>query len=84
MIDFCLTKTLVTDETTNFTSLELEWASKNSLMQRAGRVGRVDEGRVYRLIHKEFYKVRILSVKNSFHLKINQFRLEIILLVVST
>lgn len=61
VIDFCLTKMLVTDESTNFTSLELEWASKNSLMQRAGRVGRVGEGRVYRMIHKEFYKVRNTS-----------------------
>ncbi|KAK7595428.1 hypothetical protein V9T40_013253 [Parthenolecanium corni] len=55
VIDFCLTKTMVTDPITNFCHLKLEWASKNSLEQRAGRVGRVSDGRVYRLITEDFY-----------------------------
>lgn len=57
VIDFCLTKTMVTDPITNFCHLKLEWASKNSLEQRAGRVGRVSDGRVYRLITEDFYNV---------------------------
>lgn len=62
VIDFCLTKALVTDSLTGCTSLELEWASKNSLRQRAGRVGRVAAGRVYRMISREFYEtVRTIS-----------------------
>lgn len=57
VIDFCLTKTMVTDQQTNFCHLKLEWASKNSLDQRAGRVGRVSDGRVFRLITEDFYQV---------------------------
>lgn len=57
VIDFCLTKSLVKDTFMNFCTLKLEWASKNSLEQRAGRVGRVSDGRVYRLIIKNFYAV---------------------------
>ena len=37
------------------TCLRLEWASKANCKQRAGRAGRVSNGRVFRLIHKEFY-----------------------------
>lgn len=56
VIDFCLTKNLVTDSNTNFSSLQLQWASKSNCMQRAGRAGRVMNGRVYRLVPKEFYQ----------------------------
>lgn len=42
---------------TNFQSLELAWASKANCDQRAGRTGRVIDGRVYRLVPKEFYEV---------------------------
>lgn len=56
VIDFCLTRVLVTDEETNLASLRLAWASKNSCIQRAGRAGRVAGGRVYKMIHEEFYK----------------------------
>ncbi|XP_063991815.1 probable ATP-dependent RNA helicase spindle-E [Diachasmimorpha longicaudata] len=56
IIDFCLTKQLVTDTTTNFHSLELTWASHANCQQRAGRTGRVMDGRVYRLVPKLFYQ----------------------------
>nr|CAD7401835.1 unnamed protein product [Timema cristinae] len=56
VIDFCLTKHLVCDPKTNFTSLQLSWASKTNCIQRAGRSGRVAEGRVYRLVPEYFYE----------------------------
>ncbi|CAL1265541.1 unnamed protein product [Larinioides sclopetarius] len=55
VIDFCLTKSLVTDPATNYTCLQLEWASKANCVQRKGRAGRVDIGKVYRLIPLAFY-----------------------------
>lgn len=55
MIDFCLMKVLVADPSTNFTSLQLSWASKTNCDQRAGRAGRVRDGRVYRLVTDLFY-----------------------------
>ncbi|KAL0275900.1 UNVERIFIED_CONTAM: hypothetical protein PYX00_003620 [Menopon gallinae] len=55
VIDFCLTKCLKTDDYSNFTSLQHCWASQSNCIQRAGRVGRVMEGRVYRMVYKEFY-----------------------------
>nr|B3M383.1 RecName: Full=Probable ATP-dependent RNA helicase spindle-E; AltName: Full=Homeless [Drosophila ananassae] len=59
VIDFCLTKVLVTDTATNFSSLRLTWASKANCRQRAGRVGRLRSGRVYRMVHKLFYKTNM-------------------------
>ena len=56
VIDFCLTKKLNCDPETNYTSLQLEWADKNSCEQRKGRCGRVKEGRVFRLVFKTFYE----------------------------
>ncbi|XP_078036812.1 putative ATP-dependent RNA helicase spindle-E isoform X2 [Augochlora pura] len=56
VIDFCLTKQLVIDPKTNFRCLELTWASKASCKQRAGRTGRVMDGRVYRLVPQTFYE----------------------------
>uniref|UniRef100_A0A1I8QEN2 Probable ATP-dependent RNA helicase spindle-E n=1 Tax=Stomoxys calcitrans TaxID=35570 RepID=A0A1I8QEN2_STOCA len=56
VIDFCLTKVLVTDSSTNFTTLQLNWASKANCRQRSGRAGRVMNGRVYRLVPRAFYK----------------------------
>lgn len=41
VIDFCLTKRLYTDPSTNYSCLRLEWADKNSCEQRKGRCGRV-------------------------------------------
>lgn len=60
MIDFCLVKQLVTDPKTNFQCLELSWASKVNCQQRAGRTGRIMDGRVYRLVPKNFYDVSII------------------------
>ncbi|KAI8129774.1 putative ATP-dependent RNA helicase spindle-E [Lucilia cuprina] len=56
VIDFCLTKALVTDTASNFTSLQLQWASKANCKQRAGRAGRVMNGRVYRLVPRYYYE----------------------------
>ncbi|XP_041969908.1 probable ATP-dependent RNA helicase spindle-E isoform X2 [Aricia agestis] len=55
VIDFCLMKVLVADQNTNFTSLQLAWASKTNCEQRSGRAGRVRDGRVYRLVTDKFY-----------------------------
>ncbi|XP_062974563.1 ATP-dependent RNA helicase TDRD9 [Elgaria multicarinata webbii] len=55
VIDFCLTKTLVCDESTNYQSLRLCWASKNNCNQRRGRAGRVSKGCCYRLLYKNFW-----------------------------
>ncbi|XP_068959813.1 ATP-dependent RNA helicase TDRD9 [Petaurus breviceps papuanus] len=55
VIDFCLTRTLVCDEDTNYQSLRLSWASKTSCNQRKGRAGRVSKGYCYRLINKDFW-----------------------------
>lgn len=64
VIDFCLIKHLITDPHTNFSCLELKWASKANCEQRAGRTGRVMDGRVYRLVPQTFYEV--ISVKKHF------------------
>ncbi|XP_011376782.1 ATP-dependent RNA helicase TDRD9 [Pteropus vampyrus] len=55
VIDFCLTRTLVCDEDTNYQSLRLTWASKTSCNQRKGRAGRVSKGYCYRLVHRDFW-----------------------------
>ncbi|XP_004603827.1 ATP-dependent RNA helicase TDRD9 [Sorex araneus] len=55
VIDFCLTRTLVCDEDTNYQSLRLSWASKTNCNQRKGRAGRVSKGYCYRLVHRDFW-----------------------------
>uniref|UniRef100_A0A182JZG9 Probable ATP-dependent RNA helicase spindle-E n=1 Tax=Anopheles christyi TaxID=43041 RepID=A0A182JZG9_9DIPT len=55
VIDFCLHRVLVADTLNNFTTLRTQWASRNNCIQRAGRTGRVMNGRVYRLVNKHFY-----------------------------
>lgn len=45
VIDFCLTRTLVCDEDTNYQSLRLSWASKTSCDQRKGEAFLVDTPR---------------------------------------
>uniref|UniRef100_A0A182RT96 Probable ATP-dependent RNA helicase spindle-E n=1 Tax=Anopheles funestus TaxID=62324 RepID=A0A182RT96_ANOFN len=55
VIDFCLHRLLVADTLNNFTTLRTQWASRNNCIQRAGRAGRVMNGRVYRLVNKFFY-----------------------------
>ena len=52
VIDFCLTRKSVTAKTQGYERLETRVASKANLTQRAGRVGRVDHGDVYRLISR--------------------------------
>ncbi|KAJ8309140.1 hypothetical protein KUTeg_014014 [Tegillarca granosa] len=56
VIDFCLTKNLISDPDTNYTSLQVEWASKANCIQRKGRAGRVTNGRVYRMVPRLFYE----------------------------
>lgn len=55
MIDFCLTRNLVTDRLTNFTSLRLSWACHTNCIQRSGRTGRTVDGKCYRLVSKQFF-----------------------------
>lgn len=55
VIDFCLTKTLITNPETNFPSLQLQWASRDNCVQRAGRTGRVMNGLCFRLVSEEFF-----------------------------
>lgn len=57
VIDFCLVKMIALDPVSNYQFLQLGWASKASCVQRAGRAGRVMDGRVYRLVAKAFYHV---------------------------
>lgn len=62
VIDFCLTKCLMTDTASTFTALRLCWASRNSCRQRSGRAGRVMNGRCYRLVYKTmFYVIWMIS-----------------------
>lgn len=51
-----MTKTLVVHTMTQYHTLQLSWASKTNCIQRAGRVGRVCSGRVYRLVTRDFYE----------------------------
>uniref|UniRef100_A0A182NP96 Probable ATP-dependent RNA helicase spindle-E n=1 Tax=Anopheles dirus TaxID=7168 RepID=A0A182NP96_9DIPT len=55
VIDFCLHRIQVADTANNFTTLRTRWASRNNCIQRAGRVGRVMNGRVYRLVSRNFF-----------------------------
>ena len=56
VIDFCLTKEKNYDSINQTDFLKLNWCSKANLKQRAGRIGRISNGFVYRLIHKKFYE----------------------------
>lgn len=56
VVDYCLIKELVVENSSNFTTLKVNWASKTNCIQRAGRAGRVRDGRVYRLVSKKFYE----------------------------
>jgi ATP-dependent RNA helicase TDRD9 len=59
VIDFCLTKLVTINQNSTMSSLQLEWAAKDSLEQRAGRTGRTCDGVVYRLIRRSFYNDRL-------------------------
>lgn len=50
VIDFCLNKQMVCDPETNYSCLQLIWASKANCDQRRGRAGRVAHGKCYRLV----------------------------------
>lgn len=39
----------------------MNWAAKANCIQRAGRAGRVANGRVYRLVNKYFYEVQLFA-----------------------
>ncbi|XP_050464010.1 probable ATP-dependent RNA helicase spindle-E isoform X2 [Cataglyphis hispanica] len=56
VIDFCLTKLLITEPGSNYQCLQLCWASKSNCQQRAGRAGRLMDGRVYRMVPRSFYE----------------------------
>ena len=59
VIDFCLTRTLVCDEDTNYQSLRLSWASKTSCEQRKGKVLVFQPKQVIWRLHKEQLTVDI-------------------------
>lgn len=46
---------MVMDRDTQYQSLQLQWASHVHCNQRKGRVGRVSDGRVYRLVSESFF-----------------------------
>ncbi|XP_023227156.1 ATP-dependent RNA helicase TDRD9-like [Centruroides sculpturatus] len=56
VIDFCLTKNLMSDPDTNYCQLQLAWAAKSNCKQRKGRAGRVSDGRCYRMVPYDFYE----------------------------
>lgn len=56
VIDFCLTKYTQTDSATGITQLKTDYASKMSMEQRAGRVGRTDVGQVIRLLYQDQFE----------------------------
>lgn len=61
-----MTKYLVTNSANNFTSLELDWASRNNCRQRSGRAGRVMHGRCYRMIPKRMFNVIWIMIRRNF------------------
>lgn len=46
----------------NYSMLVMNWASKSNCKQRAGRVGRVSNGRVYRLVPESLFSVSVLFI----------------------
>lgn len=50
-------KQLKNEMKSNYSMLVMTWASKSNCDQRAGRVGRVSDGRVYRLVPRTMYTV---------------------------
>lgn len=55
IIDFGLTKELVFNSVTKCERLQMQWACKAVMQQRAGRAGRVAEGVCFRLMPEVFY-----------------------------
>lgn len=57
VIDYCLCKSFLNcRDGPNMTYLSLEWSSKSSCDQRAGRTGRTNDGLVLRLVPYKFYQ----------------------------
>ena len=56
IIDFGLTKELIFNSITKCERLQMLWACKAVMQQRAGRAGRVAEGVCFRLMSAEFYE----------------------------
>lgn len=54
-------KQLKNEMKSNYSMLVMTWASKSNCEQRAGRVGRVADGRVYRLVTKNMFNVNSLN-----------------------
>ena len=65
VIDFCLTKKLISDPATNYSALQLLWADKNSCEQRKGRAGRVKAGRVYRMVFHVSMDLKKLNLEKK-------------------
>lgn len=59
VIDLGLTRELVYNPLTRVQIPKLKWASKASLNQRKGRIGRVSHGTCYRLMPKSFYETML-------------------------
>ena len=55
VIDFCLNKQMICDPETNYSCLQLIWASKANCDQRRGRAGRVAHGKCYRLVKQHLF-----------------------------
>lgn len=53
-------KQLKNETKSNYSMLVMTWASKSNCNQRSGRVGRVADGRVYRLVSKNMFDVNNL------------------------
>jgi HrpA-like RNA helicase len=56
VIDFCCCREVFFNQRTMTESLDLVWAAKSTMKQRAGRSGRVSEGTVFRLLPSFFYE----------------------------
>lgn len=56
VVDFCLTKIIMRDNTTRFPILKLIWSTREKSTQRAGRTGRCCPGKVFRMVPVDFYK----------------------------
>ena len=68
VIDFCLTKSIGCDSQTNYSCLRMDWASQDQCVQRKGRVGRVADGFVFRMVPEKFY----VSIVKQHRVKLRQ------------
>lgn len=61
VVDLCLAKCMAIEKGSSMASLKLHWISKQNCQQRAGRTGRVCDGRVYRMVHRRYYADHLLD-----------------------